>query len=111
MSDVTAYALADDSTPKSQAVGQLYIGRLPDRSIPPAAWRLGTRIAAAPVAVSSSWFPGRRRAGKEHNMLVALIIILLVLAVIGGVAVNPLLFLIGLLALLVFFGGRRGSAV
>jgi hypothetical protein len=43
-------------------------------------------------------------------MLVALIVVLLVLALVGGIAVNPLLFLIALLALLVFFaGGRRGS--
>jgi hypothetical protein len=43
-------------------------------------------------------------------MLVALIVVLLVLALVGGIAINPLLFLIALLALLVFFtGGRRGS--
>ena len=55
--------------------------------------------------------PGIPLCRKESHMLVTLVIILLVLAVIGGVAVNPLLFLIALLALLVFFGGRRGSAV
>ena len=44
-------------------------------------------------------------------MLVTIIVILLILAVLGGVAVNPLLFLIALLAVLVFFGSRRGSAV
>jgi hypothetical protein len=43
-------------------------------------------------------------------MLLALVVILLVLALVGGIAIHPLLFLIALLALLVLFGGgRRGS--
>ena len=43
-------------------------------------------------------------------MLVALALVLLVFALAGGIAINPLLFLIGLLALIVFFsGGRRGA--
>ncbi len=41
-------------------------------------------------------------------MLFALAVILLILAVVGGVAVHPLLFLIAVLALLAFFSGRRG---
>ncbi len=45
-------------------------------------------------------------------MLVALIVLLLVLALVGGLAVNPLLFLIAILAVLVFLGGgRRGTVV
>ncbi len=45
-------------------------------------------------------------------MIITFIVILLILAVVGGVAVNPLLFLIAALALLVFLvGGRRGTAV
>jgi hypothetical protein len=40
-------------------------------------------------------------------MLIALAIILLIVAVAGGVAVHPLLFLIAILALLAFFGHRR----
>ncbi len=40
-------------------------------------------------------------------MLVALAVILLIIAVVGGIAVHPLLFLIAILALLAFFGGRR----
>ncbi len=42
-------------------------------------------------------------------MLLALVVLLLVLAVVGGIAIHPLLFLIAVLALLVFVGGRRGS--
>jgi hypothetical protein len=43
-------------------------------------------------------------------MLVAIALLLLIVALAGGVAVNPLLFLIALLAVLVFVGGgRRGS--
>lgn len=44
-------------------------------------------------------------------MLFTLAVILLILAVVGGIAVHPLLFLIAILALLAFFGGRRGTAV
>lgn len=39
-------------------------------------------------------------------MLIALAVLLLVLAVVGGIVVHPLLFLIAILALLVFLGGR-----
>ena len=43
-------------------------------------------------------------------MLLALAVLLLVIALAGGIAVNPLLFLIAVLAILVFFGaGRRGA--
>ncbi len=42
-------------------------------------------------------------------MILALVIVLLALAIAGGIAVHPLLFLIALLALVVFFGGRRGA--
>jgi hypothetical protein len=45
-------------------------------------------------------------------MLFALAVILLVLAVVGGIAVHPLLFLIAVLALLAFVGnGRMGRTV
>jgi len=45
-------------------------------------------------------------------MLIALAVLLLVLALAGGIAVNPLLFLIAILAVLVFLGGgRRGTVV
>ena len=43
-------------------------------------------------------------------MLFALAVLLLVLAVVGGVAVHPLLFLLALLAVVVFVSGR-GRAV
>jgi hypothetical protein len=42
-------------------------------------------------------------------MLLALAVILLILAVIGGVTVHPLLFLIAILAVLAFFASRSGS--
>jgi len=41
-------------------------------------------------------------------MLVPLVVLLLVLAVVGGIVVHPLLFLIAVLAVLAFFSGRRG---
>ena len=40
-------------------------------------------------------------------MILALAVILLIIAIVGGIAVHPLLFLIAILALLAFFGGRR----
>jgi hypothetical protein len=43
-------------------------------------------------------------------MLIALAVILLIIAVVGGIAVHPLLFLIAILALLAFFSGRRHVA-
>jgi hypothetical protein len=43
-------------------------------------------------------------------MLFALAVILLILAVAGGLAVHPLLFLLAILAVLFFFGGRRSLA-
>jgi hypothetical protein len=49
---------------------------------------------------------------KEVAMLVALAVLLLIVALAGGIAVNPLLFLIALLALVVFLGGgRRGTVL
>jgi hypothetical protein len=44
-------------------------------------------------------------------MLIALVTILLVLALVGGIAVHPLLFLLALLALIAFFAGGRGRTV
>jgi hypothetical protein len=44
-------------------------------------------------------------------MLIALAVLLLVLALVGGIAVHPLLFLIALLALLVFLGGRGRATI
>jgi hypothetical protein len=43
-------------------------------------------------------------------MLFALAVILLVLAIVGGIAIHPLLFLLVILALFVFLGGRRSIA-
>ena len=42
-------------------------------------------------------------------MLLAIAIILLILAVVGGLTVHPLLFLIAALAVLALFGSRRGT--
>ncbi len=39
-------------------------------------------------------------------MLLALAVILLILAVIGGIAIHPLLFLIAILAVLALFASR-----
>ena len=39
-------------------------------------------------------------------MLLALAVVLLIIAIVGGIAIHPLLFLIAILALLAFAGGR-----
>jgi hypothetical protein len=44
-------------------------------------------------------------------MLVTLVVVLLALALVGGIAVHPLLFLVALLAVLVLFAGRGSRAV
>jgi hypothetical protein len=44
-------------------------------------------------------------------MLVTLVVVLLVLALVGGIAVHPLLFLVALLAVLVLFAGRGRRTV
>jgi hypothetical protein len=40
-------------------------------------------------------------------MLLAIAVILLIIAVVGGIAVHPLLFLIALLAIFALVAGRR----
>jgi hypothetical protein len=42
-------------------------------------------------------------------VLFALAVLLLIFAVVGGITIHPLLFLLLVLALLFFVGGRRGS--
>jgi hypothetical protein len=44
-------------------------------------------------------------------MLLALAIVLLIVAVAGGAIVNPLLFVLALVALWLFFTGSRGRTV
>jgi hypothetical protein len=44
-------------------------------------------------------------------MLLVLAIVLLCIAIAGGVIIHPLLFLIAILALVVFFSGRRGTVL
>ncbi len=41
-------------------------------------------------------------------MLLALAFILLIVAVVGGIAIHPLLFLIAVLVVLALFAGRSG---
>jgi hypothetical protein len=43
-------------------------------------------------------------------MLFLIAAILLILAIVGGIAVHPLLFLLAIAALFVVFHGRRGAA-
>jgi hypothetical protein len=44
-------------------------------------------------------------------MLLILAIILLIIAIAGGAIVHPLLFALAIVALVLFFMGRRGPAV
>lgn len=44
-------------------------------------------------------------------MLLAIAIVLLIIAIAGGVIIHPLLFILALVALAMFFSGRRGAAI
>ena len=44
-------------------------------------------------------------------MLLILAVVLLVIAIAGGAIVHPLLFALAIVALVLFFSGRRGRAV
>lgn len=44
-------------------------------------------------------------------MLLALAIVLLIIAIAGGVIIHPVLFVLALVALALFFSGRRGVRV
>ncbi len=44
-------------------------------------------------------------------MLLVLAVILLIIAIAGGVIVHPLLFALAIVALVLFFSGRRGHAI
>ena len=44
-------------------------------------------------------------------MLLILAIVLLIIAIAGGVIIHPILFALAILALVLFFTGRRGAAV
>jgi hypothetical protein len=62
----------------------------------------GAQRRVVPVQRKEAW----------NAMLLALAVILVVAALAGGIAVNPVLFLIALLALVIFLGGeRRGTAL
>ncbi len=44
-------------------------------------------------------------------MLLILAVILLIIAIAGGVIIHPVLFALAILALVLFFTGRRGAAL
>lgn len=44
-------------------------------------------------------------------MLLVLAIVLLIIAIAGGVIIHPLLFVLALVALVLFFTGRRGARI
>lgn len=44
-------------------------------------------------------------------MLLALAIVLLIIAIAGGVIIHPVIFALALVALVLFFYGRRGARV
>gem|GEM_PF-1714011 len=44
-------------------------------------------------------------------MLLILAIVLLIIAIAGGVIIHPIIFALAIVALVLFFSGRRGAAV
>ena len=45
------------------------------------------------------------------GMLLVLAVVLLIIAIAGGVIIHPILFVLALVALVMFFSGRRGARV
>jgi hypothetical protein len=44
-------------------------------------------------------------------MLLALAVVLLIVAIAGGAIIHPILFALAIVALVLFFSGRRGAVV
>ena len=47
---------------------------------------------------------------EDKGMLLLLAIVLLIIAIAGGAIIHPLLFALAIVALVLFFTGRRGAA-
>jgi hypothetical protein len=62
-------------------------------------------------AAATNLFDARPDVGKTETMLLLLAIVLLIIAVAGGVIVHPVIFALAIVALVLFFSGRRGGAV
>jgi hypothetical protein len=45
------------------------------------------------------------------HMLLALAIVLFIIAIAGGVIIHPIIFVLALVAVVLFFSGRRGARV
>ena len=54
--------------------------------------------------------PRNHRPGGREDVLLILAIILLIIAIAGGVIIHPIIFALAILALVLFFMGRRGAA-
>ncbi len=62
-----------------------------------------------PVSVADHPHPGYlQKTNLEVTMLLTIALILLVLAVLGGLLIHPLIFLLALVAVVVLVGNRRG---
>jgi hypothetical protein len=56
--------------------------------------------------------PGRENQEREGmQMLLALAIVLFIIAIAGGVIIHPVIFVLALIALVMFFSGRRGARI
>jgi hypothetical protein len=63
-------------------------------------------IRSGTTESTDSPFPTVKEAGA---MLLALAIVLLIIAIAGGVIIHPILFVLALVAIALFFAGRRGA--
>jgi 4-hydroxybenzoate polyprenyltransferase len=61
------------------------------------------------VAIAQAGQLPQEREGME--MLLVLAIVLLIIAIAGGVIIHPLLFILALVALAMFFSSRRGARI
>jgi hypothetical protein len=75
---------------------------------------IGTYVGAHTVPGGPAATPGyslNTTPFKEAHVLFAIALILLIIAVLGGIVVHPLLFLIAILAVVALLSGRGGTAV
>jgi hypothetical protein len=69
-------------------------------------------ILITPLAPGYTSSHAKSHSGKERDMLWLIAgVVLLVIAIAGGVIVHPVLFALGIVALLLFFSGRGTRTV
>jgi hypothetical protein len=58
-----------------------------------------------------NYFPLDNPEREGMQMLLALAIVLFIIAIAGGVIIHPIIFVLALVALVMFFSSRRGARI